>query len=203
MNQEDHNTENIILHKIEINNKNDEIKNTVNNNIELLQNQNIQDNIINVKKNKKIEIELDKVSELLGSFTDIINSITKMKTEFNKIQNNVKNLEKNTKKYIKTLEKELIKRRPKNKKKPSGFAQPVNISQELCEFLDKPKGTQLARTEVTQYIINYIKCHNLQNQYNKKIIEPDNKLLSLLDITKENELTYFNLQSYMNKHFVQ
>ncbi len=126
-----------------------------------------------------------------------------MKSEFVIIQNNIRCLERQTKKHIKTLEKELIKRRPKNKKKPSGFAQPVDISRELCEFLEKPNGTQMARTEVTQYIINYIKCHKLQNEENKKIIKPDNKLLSLLDIENNAELTYFNLQSYMNRHFIK
>ena len=53
-------------------------------------------------------------------------------------------------------------------KKPSGFAKPVCISKELCEFLDKPEGTTMARTEVTRFIIKYIKDNNLQAQSEKK-----------------------------------
>ena len=172
--------------------------------------------IVNLMKNDILDVSIDEVNDiseisenksetttLLDTFSNIISSITKLKSEFVVIQNNIRCLERQTKKHIKTLEKELIKRRPKNKKKPSGFAQPVDISRELCEFLEKPNGTQMARTEVTQYMINYIKCHKLQNEENKKIIKPDIKLTSLLDITNEDELTYFNLQSYMNRHFMK
>jgi chromatin remodeling complex protein RSC6 len=67
-----------------------------------------------------------------------------------------------------------------------------------------PEGTKLARTEVTKFLIQYIKENNLQNPKQKKEIKPDNALLSLLDIKKNEKepLTYFNLQSKMNKHFV-
>jgi chromatin remodeling complex protein RSC6 len=67
--------------------------------------------------------------------------------------------------------------------------------------MNKPNGTELARTEVTQYLINYIKDNNLQNEENKKCIKADNKLYKLLDLNENETLTYFNLQSYMNKHF--
>ena len=46
------------------------------------------------------------------------------------------------------------------------------------------------------------KLNNLQNKANKKIILPDEKLQFLLGINEEQELTYFNLQKYMNKHFI-
>ena len=59
----------------------------------------------------------------------------------------------------------------------------------------------MARTEVTQQLIQYIKDNNLQNNENRKIIKPDEKLTALLNIDNELELTYFNLQSFMNKHF--
>ena len=46
--------------------------------------------------------------------------------------------------------------------------------------------------------------NKLQNPTQKKIITPDKTLSSLLDIKKNDKepLTYFNLQSKMNKHFV-
>ena len=43
------------------------------------------------------------------------------------------------------------------KKEPSGFAKPTLISNELCDFLSKPNGTEMARTEVTKYLTQYIK----------------------------------------------
>ena len=106
------------------------------------------------------------------------------------------------------MEKRIVKRgRPaKNKvkgnRKASGFAVPTKISQDLCDFMSVPEGTKLARTEVTKYIIQYIKDNNLPDKTNAKIIKPDTKLKSLLNTKDNDEVTYFNLQKYMNKHFI-
>ena len=118
------------------------------------------------------------------------------------LQNSLRNLEKKANKRFKNYIKQNKKFKNRGNKQPSGFAKPTKISKELCDSLDKPNGTEMARTEVTQQLIQYIKDNNLQNNENRKIIKPDEKLTSLLDIdSKETELTYFNLQSFMNKHF--
>jgi chromatin remodeling complex protein RSC6 len=71
--------------------------------------------------------------------------------------------------------------------------------------MNKPEGTEIARTEVTKALVNYIKENNLieLGEDSKNKIIPDNKLKSLLGIQDEelNDLTYFNIQKYMNKHF--
>ena len=114
----------------------------------------------------------------------------------------MRNLEKKANKKFKNYIKQNKKLKNRGNKQPSGFAKPTKISNELCNFLNKPDGTEMARTEVTQQLIKYIKEQNLQNNENKKIIQPDEKLTALLDInSKDTELTYFNLQSFMNKHF--
>ena len=84
---------------------------------------------------------------------------------------------------------------------PSGFAKPTLISDELCSFLGKPVGTEMARTEVTKSITAYIKEHSLQAPENKRKIIPDSALQKLLNVTAEDEVTYFNLQKYMKVHF--
>ena len=84
---------------------------------------------------------------------------------------------------------------------PSGFAKPTLISDDLCAFLGKPSGTEMARTEVTKSITAYIKEHSLQNAENKRRIMPDTALASLLNVDDTVELTYFNLQKYMKVHF--
>ena len=89
----------------------------------------------------------------------------------------------------------------KPKRAPSGFAKPSDISQELCVFLEKPVGTQMARTEVTRYVTAYIKNHCLQNPENKRHIIPDQKLKKLLNSQTSDEVTYFNLQKYMKHHY--
>lgn len=139
--------------------------------------------------------------QLSENFSELIETISGFKQLLTKLQTQIKTLEKNTNKQVKQLQKKIKKTAPKNKRKPSGFAKPTKISNELCQFLEKPLGTEIARTEVTQHLISYIKTHNLQRPSNKKHIEPDNKLVSLLGLNDKDELTYFNLQGYMNKHF--
>ena len=145
---------------------------------------------------------LDEVSDIHEEFVSVINNISLVKSSLTDLQNSLRNLEKRTNKKFKNYIRENRKFKNRGNKQPSGFAKPTKISNKLCTFLDKPDGTEMARTEVTQQLIKYIKENNLQNTENKKLIQPDEKLTDLLDINNsETELTYFNLQSFMNKHF--
>ena len=67
--------------------------------------------------------------------------------------------------------------------------------------MSREKGTMVARTEVTRYIIDYIKANKLQNPENGQLINPDNALKKLLEVNEEDNLSYFNLQKFMNRHF--
>jgi chromatin remodeling complex protein RSC6 len=139
-------------------------------------------------------------NNIFTQFDTIIDSLSHFRIQVNTIQQQIRKLEKNIKKEMKGLKKSATKN--KKTKKPSGFANPTKVTKELCEFMNKQEGTEIARTEVTRALISYIKTNNLQNKSNKKIILPDEKLQFLLGINKEQELTYFNLQKYMNKHFI-
>ena len=141
------------------------------------------------------------------AFNTINNSITLFKMQFNTLQQQVKTLEKIVKKELRPTKKESkLAETPKAKKAPSGFAKPTKVTKELCDFMNKPEGTEIARTEVTKVLVNYIKTNNLQEQTSdsKNKIVPDDKLKSLLglNIDETNELTFFNIQKYMNKHFI-
>tara|TARA_B110001450_G_scaffold257029_1_gene290432 strand:+ start:1855 stop:2364 length:510 start_codon:yes stop_codon:yes gene_type:complete len=154
-------------------------------------------------ENKIMDDETNVILEddLSQHFSGIIKDLSGFKTQITSIQSQIKNLEKYIKKKFKNLHKQVEKNKQKGNKKPSGFAKPTKVSEELCEFLNKDKATEMARTEVTQFIIKYIQDNNLQNPDNKKIINPDNKLKKLLEIKETDELNYFNIQKYMNKHF--
>ena len=149
--------------------------------------------------------ETDSWTELESQFTSITNRLQEFKALQASLTADVRRLQKNVQRYLKESAKK-NKRRKKPapgaaKRAPSGFAKPAVISKELCTFLGKPKGTEMARTEVTKYLTNYIKEHNLQDAENKRRILPDKKLSSLLNVPKDDTLTYFNLQKYMKVHF--
>jgi chromatin remodeling complex protein RSC6 len=88
-------------------------------------------------------------------------------------------------------------------RKPSGFAKPTAVSKELCDFLGKPVGCELARTDVTRLLNKYIKDNNLQDPVDRRTIRPDEKLQALLAIKGDTQLKYFNMQSYIKHHFIK
>jgi chromatin remodeling complex protein RSC6 len=136
-------------------------------------------------------------------FNMLLNNLSAFKSQITAVQNRVKGIEKQVRKEIKSLERKINKNKNKGSRKPSGFAVPTQISTELCKFMNVNDGAKLARTEVTQYIISYIKEKKLQDEKNGRKIKPDKALKSLLNVKKNEDLTYFNLQKYMNKHFVK
>ena len=142
------------------------------------------------------------MADLQEEFTEIFDTLQNLKETMSTLNKKIKILEKHTQKQQKQFLR-MQQKQKREKKKPSGFATPTPISKSLCNFLDKPYGTQVARTEVTKYIVQYIKDHNLQNKENRKLINPDTKLRSLLEIKPKDTLNYFNLQSFMNKHFIK
>lgn len=97
-------------------------------------------------------------------------------------------------------------RKPKKPKPvvepPSGITKPCLISDELAKFLDKPTGTEMTRADVTKELYTYINVNGLQNQSEKVKINMDQTLADLLGIETTQEVTYFNLQSLMNKHYI-
>jgi len=124
-------------------------------------------------------------------------SISSLKSEF-------RTLEKKWARELKASQKQNSKHKRKaGNRAPSGFVKPTRISDELAKFLDKPSGTEMARTEVTRDVNKYIRTNNLQDKENGRKINPDPKLATLLKLKKSDELTYFNLQKYMSHHFAK
>ena len=135
--------------------------------------------------------------EFLAKLQQLGVLISSLKTEY-------RTLEKKWTRELKTAQKQSSKRKRKaGNRAPSGFVKPTRISDELAKFLEKPSGSEMARTEVTRDINKYIRTHNLQDKENGRKINPDTKLASLLKLKKTDELTYFNLQRYMSPHFAK
>ena len=136
-------------------------------------------------------------------FSNLLSTLSSFRLQITMLQNQVRAIEKSVGKQVRIYQRKADKNKNKGNRKPSGFAVPTKISDELCVFMQKPKGSAVARTEVTQYIIQYIKDNGLQWTQNRKIIKPNTSLKALLAVQKNDEITYFNIQRYMNKHFIK
>jgi len=117
---------------------------------------------------------------------------------------------KRVEKRVARLQKEADKRRRRVKKpvegeevkprKPSIFEIPTALSNELCSFLARPAGSKESRSNVTKAITAYVREKNLKD---KHTIKPDAKLVALLGVKADDVLTYFNLQKYLNRHYLK
>lgn len=135
---------------------------------------------------------------------EFVAKIQQLSSLVSSLKNDFRTLEKKYQREIKLNQKKNSKRvKRSGTRAPSGFVKPTLISDELANFLDKPTGSEMARTEVTRDINTYIRSHNLQDKANGRKINPDTKLASLLKLTDKDELTYFNLQKYMSPHFAK
>lgn len=146
--------------------------------------------------------------ETMGTqLVTIHETICQLKDQLNTLQKQLKTMEKSFNKEGASIKKHAEKKTSKtsaNTKKLSGIATPTKVSSELCHFLNKSQGTEIARTEVTKSVVAYIKENCLQKNADKKnVIQPDEKLKSLLGLNDDDTLTYFSLQKYMNKHFIK
>ena len=148
--------------------------------------------------------------ELVGfeqAFKDVASALSNQMTSLKTVLGEVKKLEKRVQKELKEARKGRRRNRKnleggeKTKRAPSGFAKPSELSQELCGFLGVEPGTLMARTEVTKHITKYIRDHQLQDPSYKRRILCDKSLSTLLKVGSSDEVTYFNLQSFMKPHF--
>jgi len=151
--------------------------------------------------NEVVAVVADDLVELLNAFgvkiTEVAAVHANLKAQF-------KALQKVVLKEHKTAQKVSNRRNKRSgNRKPSGFVRPCLVSDELATFLGKPAGSEMARTEVSKEINQYIRVNNLQDEKNGRHINADTKLSTLLKLQPGDCLTYFNLQRYMKHHFLK
>jgi len=148
--------------------------------------------------------ETPAVPTLTESFGELLGQLQALRSQLTSVTGQVRALQKRADRELKNAHKASKKRQKRTgNRAPSGFVKPTKISLELANFLGKPKGTEMARTEVTREINAYIREHKLQDKDNGRKIIADKKLTGLLKLKKGDELTYFNLQKYMSPHFAK
>ena len=141
---------------------------------------------------------LEEFTAVVGALDEAMNTIRTLKTRLQK-------LEKQVHRDTKALNKKANGKRARKPRDPnapkSGFAKEGPVSDEMRKFLGMKKDELISRTDVTKRIHEYCKTKNLQNPADKRHIKADASLRKLLKMTKEDDLTFFNLQKYMKVHF--
>tara|TARA_B110000046_G_scaffold185591_1_gene227952 strand:+ start:548 stop:1183 length:636 start_codon:yes stop_codon:yes gene_type:complete len=140
--------------------------------------------------------EFKVIGEQLKSALTIVKDLT---MKFNQ-------LEKRVSRDQKVMEKKMrgrVKRVHDPNKPPSGFAKPGPVSDELRKFLGLSKEELISRTQVTKRITLYCKEHSLQQEEDKRNINPNAALTKLLRWKQgvDDPVTFFNLQKYMKVHY--
>ena len=134
---------------------------------------------------------------LISELDTALTTIRSLKSRLQKLEKQVHRDHKITSKKLRGK-----RRRPVDPNaQPSGFAKPGPVSDELKAFLALGPDELIARTAVTKRINAYCKEHSLQNEADKRKISADPALRKLLRMGKTDELTFFNLQTYMKVHF--
>ena len=154
-------------------------------------------------QNDVVQQDVVEPDEIGQRFVELMKKLQLLSTTFVSLKQDFKALEKSYSRELKAAQKNSEKKRkPSGKpRQPSGFVKPTKISNDLAVFLEKEAGSEMARTEVTREINKYIRTHNLQDPTNGRKINPDVKLRTLLEVPATEDLTYFNLQKYLSKHF--
>lgn len=148
--------------------------------------------------------------KLIKSKQDLMNELKREVQELKKMQRDHENLIKEASKR----QKRKRQRTDGTPRKPSGFASPVVVSDDLYNFLTQfgiKKGDPIARTDVTKHITTYIKDKDLQNPEHRREIVPDETLFKLFGPANEQKdpndpksplvYTYLKLQRYLSPHF--
>lgn len=139
-----------------------------------------------------------------AKITEIDALVNQLTVILSKVKSELKVLRKTSVREKKVaLKNHKVSKKASGNRKPSGFIKPARISDELARFLGVAVGTEMSRTNVAKELNAYINAHNLKNAKNGRIINADDKLSTLLKLPKGEELSYFNLQTYLKHHFIK
>jgi chromatin remodeling complex protein RSC6 len=141
----------------------------------------------------------------LEEFTAVITELDSALNTIRLLKTRLQKLEKQVHKDHKVAVKKINGKRPRKARDPnapkSGFAKEGPVSAEMGKFLGLKKDELISRTDVTKKIHEYCKAKDLQNPADKRHIKADAPLRKLLKMSKDDDLTFFNLQKFMKVHF--
>ena len=160
-----------------------------------------------VQETAPVTTEVPVVSDTpyLEEFTAVITELDSALNTIRLLKTRLQKLEKQVHKDHKVATKKINGKRPRKARDPnapkSGFAKEGPVSAEMGKFLGLKKDELISRTDVTKKIHEYCKAKDLQNPADKRHIKADAPLRKLLKMSKDDDLTFFNLQKFMKVHF--
>ena len=115
------------------------------------------------------------------------------------ILDEIKLLRKDVRK-VKSLIEDPNGEKAKARSTTNGFNKPLDISEELRKFLKLAAGEQISRSQVTKKMNEYVTEKGLKTGQN---INLDASLKALLDPPADVQVTFLNIQKYINKHYIK
>jgi chromatin remodeling complex protein RSC6 len=82
----------------------------------------------------------------------------------------------------------------------NGFRKPQNISDDLRVFLKLGPEDKISRADVTRKINEYVTENNLKQGQN---LNMDETLQKLLTPPADTQVTFLNIQKYINRHYIK
>ncbi len=141
---------------------------------------------------------------VVAEFNSLVEKVNTLRSTLAAVFSDMKKLERRIPRELKKASKGRRNRKAADgtdkPKKESVFTKPSQISDDLCVFLGKAKGTLMSRSEVTTAVCAYAKQKGLME---KQVIKADVSLRKLLALTEADELKILNLQRYLKPHYIK
>ena len=115
------------------------------------------------------------------------------------LQAEIKALRKDLRK-IKALLEDPTGEKSKARVSNNGFNKPLEVSDKLRAFLNLASDEKISRSQVTKRINEYVTSKNLKNG---QVIHLDAALKDLLNPPEGVEVTFLNIQKYINHHYIK
>jgi upstream activation factor subunit UAF30 len=124
--------------------------------------------------------------------TDIATALASLRDEIKALRKDLRKV----KQHIEDPSGEKAKARSLN----NGFRKPQNVSPELKAFLSMGPEDRISRADVTKRINEYVTAKGLKKGQH---ILLDDQLRSLLNPPEDVQLTFLNIQRYINPHYIK
>jgi hypothetical protein len=144
----------------------------------------------------KISSAIERVTELLNAQKVHCASLKDMISTLKDLQKDVVNMQKTA------MKKKRSSTNPDGTPRPlSGVAKPSVITDELADFMAVAHGTLASRPQAVKSIVAYVRANDRYAPGDKRMVQCDEKLATLLRLEKDEKFKWLQLQAHLKVHF--